>query len=341
MSSNTDTAKRSLGKILVTGASGLLGRELIKRLIASGNRVVATIHQNPLDGVSSPLLEKKSCDLLDVSELAVLMEGVEKVYHCAAVVSFNPAHRRKLFALNVEGTANVVNAALDAGVGKLLHVSSVAALSSEMEGGPVTEGQPWQEEKGKSAYARSKYLAEMEVWRGIAEGLNAVIVNPVIILGDGDWNGGSTRLFKSVYEGFPWYSDGVNGFVDVRDVALAMERLMDSEVQGERFILSEGNYSYRQILELIARAYGRNPPPKKVTPFLAGLVWRLEALKTFFGNAEPLITRETAAHALERVEYDNRKLLEFLPGFFYRPMAETIEHTARLLLAKAGKASAA
>lgn len=341
MSSNAGNAIPSSEKILVTGASGLVGRELLKRLIASGNRVVATIHNNPLEEIASPLLEKKTCDLLDVSELALLMEGVDKVYHCAAVVSFNPAHRRNMYALNVEGTANVVNTALEAGVKKLLHVSSVAALSSETEGGPVTEGRPCQEENGKSAYARSKYLAEMEVWRGIAEGLNAVIVNPVIILGDGDWNGGSTRLFKSVYEGFPWYSDGVNGFVDVRDVALAMEGLMESGVQGERFIISQGNYSYRQILQLIARAYGRTPPPKKVTPFLAGLVWRLEALKKLFGNYQPLITRETAAHALERVEYDNRKLLQFLPGFSYRPMPETIEHTARLLLAKADKAAVA
>jgi nucleoside-diphosphate-sugar epimerase len=341
MSTNTDPPNTSSGKILVTGASGLVGKALIGRLLASGNRVVATVHRNPLQELSHPLLEKKQCDLLDVIELASAMYGIEKLYHCAAVVSYNPAHRKQMYALNVEGTAHVVNTALDAGVKKLIHVSSVATLSSEEKGVPVTEGVPWQEEKGKSAYARSKYLAEMEVWRGIAEGLNAVIVNPSIILGEGDWNGGSTRLFKSVYEGFPWYSEGVSGFVDVRDVALAMQQLMESDVQAERFIVSQGNYSYRQILDLIAGAYGSKPPGKKVTPFLAGLVWRMEALKKLFGNYEPLITRETAAHALEKVEYDNRKLLEFLPGFTYRSIEETIDDTARKLLERVGKKTVA
>jgi dihydroflavonol-4-reductase len=340
MSTYAEPPNASSGKILVTGASGLLGRALIKKLLATGNRVVATIHRNPLDDLSDPLLEKKHCDLLDVVELATLMHNIEKVYHCAAIVSFNPAHRKALFASNIEGTANVVNAALDAGVKKLLHVSSVAALPEKAGEGSVNEGRPWQEINAKSAYARSKHLAEMEVWRGIAEGLPAVIVNPVIILGEGDWNTGSTRLFKSVYEGFPWYSDGVNGFVDVRDVASAMERLMESDIQGERFIISQGNYSYQHILTLIAGAYGSKPPAKKVTPFLAGLVWRLEALKKLFANYEPLITRETAAHALEKVEYDNRKLLDFLPGFSYRPMQETIEYTAKMLLERANREAA-
>ena len=171
----------------------------------------------------------------------------------------------------------------------------------------------------------------MEVWRGIAEGLNAVIVNPSIILGPGNWNEGSTAIFKKVYEGLNWYSEGINGFVDVRDVALSMILLMQSNISEERFIVSGHNLSYKDVVFKIAEVFKVKRPSKKINPFLAELVWRLEEWRTFFTKQEPLITKETVHTAQSVSNYDNSKLIQALPNFAYHSFEDTIKHTCEAL----------
>ena len=320
--------------ILVTGGAGLLGKELITQLLAQGMRVRAIYNRSPLSDFNSDNLEQLQCNILDVTGLEEAMKGIEKVYHCAAIVTFDPKRRRELFKINIEGTANIVNAALDAGVKKMLHVSSVAALGRIRENEAVNETMNWSEETSNSRYGQSKYLAELEVWRGIGEGLDAVMVNPVLILGAGDWNGGSSRVFKSVYEEFPWYSDGITGFVDVRDVARAMVLLMESNISAERFIISAEDRSFGDVFNLIAKAFGKKSPHKKVTPALAKIVWRLEAIKSLFTGKEPMVTKETAATALAKVQFDNSKLKKYLPGFSYRSIEETITDTCAVIQQK-------
>jgi nucleoside-diphosphate-sugar epimerase len=178
---------------------------------------------------------------------------------------------------------------------------------------------------------------ELEVWRGIAEGLPAVIVNPSIIIGAGDWNDGSTGIFKSVYDEFPWYSEGITGFVDVRDACKAMIQLMDSEIHSERFILSAENASYKEVFHMIAKAFNKRPAYKKVTPFLAGFVWRMEALKCMFTRKPALVTKETAKTALTKVFFDHAKLKKFLPAFSYRSLQVTISETCAALQQKLNK----
>lgn len=317
--------------ILVTGGSGLLGKALLDMLIAKGETVKAIYHTSPLFFPDSPRLISVSCDILDVYALEDVMKDVTEVYHCAGVVSFSPRDEKKLYAVNVEGTANVVNACLNADIRKLVHVSSVAALGRTRPGEMITEKMQWTPDTSNSKYGHSKFMGEMEVWRGVAEGLNAVIVNPSIILGPGNWNYGSAKIFKSVYEGFPWYTEGTTGFADVRDVAAAMIALMESDISGERFIISAENKTYRYLFSEIAKAFGKKIPFRKVTPFIAGITWRLAAVKSLFTNSHPLITKETAATSLSAVEYDNRKLLKFLPGFRYRTLQETISETCAVL----------
>ncbi len=320
--------------ILVTGGSGLLGKELITQLLKGGNKVRAIYNKTPLADFQSENLEQFQCDILDVIGLEEAMEGLEQVYHCAAIISYNPKRKQEMFKINIEGTANVVNAALDAGVKKMVHVSSVAALGRIREEGFVDETMNWSEKTSNSSYGQSKYLAEMQVWRGIGEGLDAVMVNPVIILGDGDWNGGSSQIFKSIYNEFPWYTTGTTGFVDVRDVVNAMVLLMSSSISAERFIISAENRTYKDVFDIIARAFGKKPPHKKVTPFLAKIVWRLEAIKSLFTGKDPLITKETAKTALAIVHFDNSKLTKFLPEFKYRPIEETVADTCHIFQQK-------
>lgn len=323
--------------ILVTGGSGLLGKELITQLLSAGKQVRAIYNKTPLADFNSVNLEQFQCNILDVVGLEEAIKGVDEVYHCAAIVTFNPKRKMEMFKINIEGTANMVNAALDAGIKKMVHVSSVAALGRIREDEPINETMNWTEETNNSNYGQSKYLAELEVWRGIGEGLNAVMVNPVIILGAGDWDGGSSKIFQSVYNEFPWYTDGFTGFVDVRDVVKAMMQLMDSDITAQRFIISAENKSYREVFNLIAKAFNKKPPYKKVTPLIARIVWRVEALKSFFTKKDPLLTKETALTAMAKVNFNNSKLKQFLPGFSYRHLEETITDTCAAMQQKLNK----
>ena len=307
----------------ITGATGLLGSHLIKELVKQGVKCKA-LYRSKIPFTAANI-EWVNGDLFDTVLLEETLQGVDEVYHCAGKVSFNPKHKTELFKTNIEGTANIVNACLNTGVKKLLHVSSVSALGRLRENTIVTEEMRWSEETSNSVYGESKYLAEMEVWRGIAEGLNAVIVNPTIILGAGDWNTGSSEIFKTVYKEFPYYSEGITGFVDVVDVVTAMIVLMNSDISAERFIISAENISYKNLFDMIAEAFHKKPPHKNITPFMAAAVWRFEATKSLFTGKVPFITRETARTALAKVYFDNSKLLKALPSFKYTPLKNSVE----------------
>lgn len=317
--------------ILVTGASGLVGMELVHQLLRSGEHVRILIHRKD-SGISHPFLSRAKGDVLDVAALEEAMQGIEKVYHCAAVISFDPRQQEKMFKVNVEGTANVVNAALAAGVKKLIHVSSVAALERMQEDAEVTEASQWTPGSGGSFYGKTKYLAEMEVFRGIEEGLPAAMVNPSIILGPADLDSFSTGLFKTAYNNFRWYTRGSTGFVDVRDVVMAMMMLMESDISGEKFIINGSNESFRRVFEMIALQFGKRPPQWKAGRLATGLIWRVEKIKTFFTGKDPLITSETARAAHACVSFSNSKFLSKFPSFTYTPLEKTIEETALALL---------
>ena len=313
--------------VLVTGATGLLGSHLIKELLKEGKKIKALYRNEEAikSFAKSDLVSWVKADILDISSLEDAMQQVSEVYHCAALVSFNPKKKEELIKINVEGTANVINACLNAGVQKLVHVSSVAALGRMREDETINETMNWTEETSNSVYGQSKYLAEMEVWRGIAEGLKAIMVNPTIILGAGIWTNGSTEIFKSVYEEFPFYTEGITGFVDVEDVSKVMVQLMNSDLNAQRFIVSAENKSYKDLFALIADNFKRKRAKYKVTPFIAGIVWRWEAIKSLFSGKGPLLTKETAATALAKVYFDNSSLLNVLPAFSYTPIEKSIE----------------
>jgi nucleoside-diphosphate-sugar epimerase len=308
----------------VTGATGLVGSHLIKALTRCRKNVKALYRTAIPQFEDADKVEWIQGDILDIASLEDAMHDVKKVYHCAAIVSFNPKQKKLLHATNIEGTANVVNASLETGVKKLLYVSSVSALGRIRRKEMISEQMQWSEETNNSEYGRTKYYAEMEVWRGAGEGLNAVIVNPTIILGASDWSKSSSAIFKNVYNEFPWYTDGVTGFVDVEDVVKAMIQLMESNISGERFILSAANLSYGELFSLVAKTFNKKIPHKKVTPLIAELVWRTEALKSSFNNHQPLVTKETARTAQAKVFFDNSKLLQFLPQFNYTPIQQSI-----------------
>jgi dihydroflavonol-4-reductase len=317
--------------IFVTGATGLVGTHLIQSLLAKGKKVRALYRQAIPVFAGADQCDWVKGDILDPIGLTDALAGVDYVYHCAAIVSFAPGAAAKMLQSNVDGTANVVNACLVQKIKKLIFVSSVAALGRIRETEAIDETMNWSPETSNSVYGQSKYLAELEVWRAMEEGLPMAIVNPVIILGAGDWNNGSSGIFKSAYNEFPWYTKGMSGFVDVLDVVEAMQLLMESNITGQRFVLSAENLPYQTIFNQIANAFNKRPPYKKVTPFLAGIVWRLEAVKGFITGKAPLLTKETAATAQAIVRFNNEKFLKAFPGFQYRPIENTIVRVANEL----------
>jgi nucleoside-diphosphate-sugar epimerase len=265
-------------------------------------------------------------DILDLLSLEDAMNGVDAVVHAAAKVSFVSDNRKEMFQTNIEGTANVVNTALSQDVKRFVHVSSVAALGRTEDGGVIDENKKWQENKLNTNYGLSKYRAEMEVWRAIGEGLPAAIVNPSTIIGFGDWQTSSCAIFKSVYDGFPWYTNGINGFVGVEDVAIAIVSLLESSITGERFILNADNWSFRQLFNTIADGFNRKHPSREATTLLGGIAWRMEKIKTLFTKKPSLLTKESAKVAQSKTYFDNGKIRKSLPGFAFTDLQQTIQN---------------
>lgn len=323
-----------MGTILITGINGLVGSAIAKELLARQNHQVRGLirpnaDRSLLTGYE-PQIEWIEGDVLDLMLLEKAMEGCTYVVHTAAMVSFHPRDRAQMYKINVEGTANVVNIALSLGIKKLAFISSVAALgrpddvkTSLERPCVVNESQKWEESAHNSHYAKSKYLAEMEVWRGIAEGLPAVVVNPSIILGEGDWQRSSTQLLKYVADGKQYYTEGTVNYVDVKDVAEMTLQLLLSEIENERFILSAGHTTYKILFEKIAHYMGKKPPTKAVAPWMIGLLWRVEALRSWLTGSKPLITKETAHTSQTHFVYEGQKVAKALQKHF-RPLDETL-----------------
>jgi dihydroflavonol-4-reductase len=318
-------------KILVTGGTGFLGAYLLRYLVKEGKNVRALKRAtSSMDLVKSieDKVEWVEGDILDVFSLDVAMQGIEEIYHCAAVVSFDPREAEMMKKINVDGTANVVNLALQNGVKRLLHVSSIAAIGRNKETPQVNEKVMFTRSPMNSKYAISKFLGEQEAWRGGAEGLEVVVVNPSVIIGSGDWHSGTNGFFNQIQHNLKFYPVGITGFVDVRDVARAMVLVMDSGITEERFLLNSENLPYSTFLNWIAEDLEKAKPSIKVTKFIQELAWRLAWLKSKLTGKKPFLTRETARNSSFQFYYENEKFLKAFPDFQFRPMRETTRETA-------------
>lgn len=324
----------------VSGATGLVGSHLVYCLLKEGKTVRALCRKHSdrnlltrvfqyygdnLEDYQAKLTWQEA-DLLDPLAVDEAVSGSSFFYHTAAVVSFNPRDRDAVIDGNRRMTALVVNASLHHNVNRFLHVSSVAALGRKAEQTEFDENSYWIESDENSNYAKGKYAAEMEVWRGIEEGLNAAMINPCIILGPGTWNDGSSAIFRNIADGFKFYTKGVNAYVDVRDVVEALCLLADGE-QKERYLVVGENRSYQSIFTAIADALNVPAPSLEVQPWMSALAWRWEALKSRITGKAPLITKETARTALGSYYYKNDKARREL-GMDFHPIDETVKFIA-------------
>ena len=280
------------------------------------------------------LIEWVDGDILDYFALEKILEGVTEIYHCAAIVSFDSKERQKMISNNVEGTANLVNAALENKVKKICHVSSVSALGRLDNQQLITEETNWVPSKKISGYSESKFFSEVEIWRGIEEGLDAVIVNPSIIFGPANWETGSAKMFKTVWDGMKFYTKGITGFVDVKDVVRAMMLLMDETnfelAKNQRYLLNAENLSYQNVFYQIADAIEKPRPKIYASDFMMDFAWRVLRIVSLITRKPPLISRETAASSRAVNNFDGSKIVKQF-NFEYRPISETIQQTAVFL----------
>ncbi|RTL60254.1 MAG: NAD-dependent epimerase/dehydratase family protein [Sphingobacteriales bacterium] len=322
--------------ILVTGGTGLVGSHLLFQLARRKVPVIA-IKRNTADEClvknvfyHQPQLYKyiqwKDADILDISSLQTVLRGAHYVYHCAGKVSYVPGDAARMNTINVRGTENIVRTCFETGVKKLCYVSSVSAINRVNENEIITEDTPWRISKENSNYAISKYEAEKMVWMGIKNGLNAVIVNPTIIIGSGKWNNGSAAMFNQVWKGLKFYPAGTAGFVDVRDVCTAMILLMESGIHSERFIINSENLSYKQVFETIAVHLGKPKPILRANYFLLETAWRVAALKKYLTGETPFITKETVISGRKKMQFSNEKIRQ-ATQINFTPVEQSIKNT--------------
>ena len=327
--------------IFVTGGTGLLGAQLLFDLAKSGKKIRALKRATSSLSTANLVFSKNPSllnniewvdgNVTDYFSLQEAMNGITEVYHCAAKVSFLPGDAQKMMVSNAEATAHMVNLALENGVEKFCFVSSVVALGRVEEEKMIDETVQWKASKHNSNYAISKYSGEREVWRAMEEGLNAVIVNPTIILGIGDGKSSSSMMFGQMMKGFSFYSEGVNGFVDATDVSKCMIELMEKKKFGQRYIIVSENLTYHQVFDLIADGLGKKRPYIRVSKTLSEISWRLEAIRCFIMHQNPLITKETAHSSQLRWFYSNEKIKKEI-SIEFMPVKDSVERITEILL---------
>ncbi len=313
--------------ILVTGATGFLGSELCRQLFLAGKNSIRCTKRTTsvIPEILLPYSKQiiwVEADLLEIDALNEALEGVTEVYHCAALVSFDPSLKKKLIKNNVEGTANLVNLCVEKNI-RLLHVSSIAAVGEGKPGELINENHHLEETPKENAYAISKYESEMEVWRGMAEGLDAVIVNPSLIIGKNAGKQGTGQIFETVRKGLKFSTSGSCGLVDVEDVAKTMILLMESRISNQRFIINAENWNYKTLFEEAARCFGVKPPAREAKPWMLELAWRASALGTLFTGKKMGVDKISAQSASRIQDYDNGKIKEAI-GFEFKPVKQTI-----------------
>ena len=317
--------------IAVTGANGLLGSFVIRKLLDHRESVVAVCRESSDKSLLSDVADKitwRYADIMDPLSLREALEGIDEVIHTAATVSINPRKAEEILRINVLGTRNVINTCLEVNVRRLVHVSSVAALGSQKTQTNIDESNKWVDTPFNSVYAESKYYAELEVFRGQEEGLSTVIVNPSFILAEANWNISSAQFFKYAWEEHAFYINGYMNYVDVKDVAEVIYRLLRDKVEGKRFIVSAGNISYLDLLRKITKEFGKKAPTIRVPDAVLRPFAFIESIRAGITRTEPKITKDTAKLASTRFLFVNENITKHL-NFRFQPIDETLKRCCR------------
>ena len=330
--------------VLVTGASGLVGSFVVRHLVEQGYQVMAlrreTSDISNLNDIEHRI-DWQVADILDIISLRQVVEKADTVIHSAGMVSYDQQDKEMLYKINVEGTQNLVNACLEKKVDKFILISSIATYANHIEKGQlkyINETTPKKMETLGTNYARAKYLAEMEAWRGKMEGLHTIVVNPSVVLGPGKWHESSTRLFKYAWDENKFYIHGDINYVDVRDLAAIVVKLIQEGRDGDQYIVSAGSISYRHLFAKMADHFGKKPPAMAVGKFMLQVGYWLDQIRSLLTFSRPVITKEVKSAGTNRIYYRNDKIKqELYPDF--RSIDDTIRWSCEQLKAKEAEIS--
>jgi nucleoside-diphosphate-sugar epimerase len=312
--------------IVVTGANGLLGSHLLHRLLKENAPVIGV--KKPGSDIrhlkTLTQIEWREADLLDNEAMMQALQGASTVIHTAAQVSFNPRARKKIIEVNEGGTRNVVNVCLALKINHLIHISSIAAIGRQKGYHHINEDSKWIDGELNTDYAESKYLAELEVWRGYEEGLKISVINPSVILAPPNQIKSSSQIFHYVMNEKLFYTDGQINFVDVRDVVEMIWQMHTRKIYGERFIANAGYTSFQNLFIQIAQRMNKRPPSIKVPTSLLSALANLEELRCRITGKDPLITRQSTKVAREFFYYSNEKAVNKL-NFQFHSLQNTLD----------------
>jgi dihydroflavonol-4-reductase len=312
--------------IAVTGAHGLLGKFIIKRLVEENLKVIA-ISRTPVpqsDQSSSDLIEYRSADITDPVAVEEALKEATSVIHAAAFVSLNPRASQKVFDTNVTGTKNIVDACLHLNISKLIHISSVAALGKPKGITNITEESKWIPGSFNTVYAESKHLAELEAFRGAEEGLSVSVINPSVILAPGDWSRSSAKLFKFVWDEKPFYTEGQFNFVDVRDVVDLVIHSLQNDNGTKKLIASAGSVTFLEFFQKVASRFNKRAPSINIPNAAIGFLGVLDSIRSKITGTDPFIDRKALRTNRETFIYSNQKAVQTLKKQF-RSLEETLD----------------
>ncbi|WP_420384971.1 SDR family NAD(P)-dependent oxidoreductase [Roseivirga sp.] len=318
-------------RVFITGATGLLGSFICRELLKQNHQIRAVKRNSSKMTLLEDIADKIEWVIGDMNDTVFLeeaLQNIDAVIHGAAIISFDKRYEDSMYETNVLGTADLVNACLKANVETFLHISSVAAIGRKMTQKDITEKDRWEGTKYDSIYARSKHLQELEVWRGAQEGLKVKIINPSVILGPGLWGqSGSTSVFHYAYGEKKFHPAGNSNFVDVRDVAEITVKLLESDIHGERFIVSAGSAPYKEFFGTLAKAFGKKGPSTQVKPWMLKIAVSFEYLRSRITGNEAMITKDTAILSKTKFHFRNDKIKKAL-NFEFRSLEESANWTA-------------
>jgi nucleoside-diphosphate-sugar epimerase len=322
-------------EVLITGATGLIGSHLTAQVLLKGENVTAFVRENSnRNNIKEVLsfytndyetyfnkIKFKVGDITDYFSIIDALEGIDEVYHCAGMVDFNEKNLKQLLLVNETGTTNLINAALEKKGIRVCHVSSVATIPNHDKKPVINENIFWKSSPKNAAYSISKYNAEREAWRGVAEGLDLFMVNPSIVLGAGCWNQSTGKIIEECRKGVKFYTKGITGFVDIRDLASVMYKLMKSSVSSQRFIVNGENISYQSMLTKFHEAFGNKKPTIEAGKFLLSIATLLD----YLFSKERRLNKQVVESLLSESYYSNEKIINETGHKFYT-LDETITH---------------
>lgn len=330
---------------LITGATGIVGAHVALQLLEKG-RPVKAIKRSGSDinktrklfsyynKNAETLFNQISwieADVNDIYSLLDAFEGVETVYHCAGFVSFDSKYRKTMQKVNAEGTANIVNACLEKGINTLCHVSSIATLQNPDITQNIDESVYWKSSPDAGDYAISKYNGEREVWRGMEEGLNIIIVNPGVIFSAGHWEQSSGRIISNCYKGTSFYTNGSTGVIDAKDVAHCMIQLIEKKQFGNRYVLVENNYTFKEIISVLQSNFGKKAPSIDAPKWLLKLTSTADGLLSLLTGKERRLTPHAVHAALAKNTFSNQKILKTL-NYQFTPFHQTAAFLCKTFL---------